>query len=74
MKMLVYTLIEVILLNFKRLQKHKNSSPRKHPSWTQVYNLSTPKGMNWTIRNLDLKYFTNEDVILHTHWSDPFEL
>jgi len=44
MKMLFCTLIGVILLNSKSLQKHKNSCPRKYPSWTQVNNLPTTKG------------------------------
>jgi len=36
-KMLFCTLIREILLNSKRLQNHKKSCPRKHPSWRQIY-------------------------------------
>ena len=58
----------MILLNYKHIQTPENSRPSNHHSWIQVYILMTPKGMDETIWNLDLKYFTNKHDILHTHW------
>ena len=69
MKMLLCILIGVIC---KRIQAPKNSCSRKHPSWIQVYILTTPKPVTRPIWNLDLKYFTSTDAILHTHSFDPF--
>ena len=62
LKMLFYTLIGVIILNSKRVQNHKKSCPRKHPSWTQVYNLCIPKGLpafsNWRTKRVPTKVYT----------------
>ena len=69
MNMLLCTHIGVIISNCKRMQSPQNSCPRKRPSWIQVYFLTTSKGMDQPIWNLDLKYFTNEYAILYMHWS-----
>ena len=72
MKMLLGILIGVIIRSCKRIQTPKNSCSCKHPSWIQVYILTTPKPVNRPIWNLDLKYFTSTDDILYAHSFDPF--
>ena len=72
--MIFWTVIVMILLNYTRIQTPGNSRPSHHHSWIQVYILTTPKGMDETIGNLDLKYFTNKHDSLYNHCNDPFEL
>ena len=40
----------------------------------QVYFLTSSEGPDSTIRNLDLKYFSDEDAIEYTVWNDDLEL
>ena len=68
------TLIQLILFNSERIQTPENSRPSNHHSWIQVYILTTPKGMDKIIWNLNLKYLTNKYDMLYTYWNDPFEL
>ena len=56
----------------KRIQTPKKTRAPVNPSWMQVYILTTPKLVDQPIWNLDLKYFTNDDAILHTHEIDAF--
>ena len=53
--MIFCTVIVMILLNYTRIQTPGKSRPSHHHSWIQVYILTTPKGMDETIGNLDLK-------------------
>ena len=64
----------MILLNSKHIQTPENSRLSNHHSWKQVYILTAPKGMDETILNMDLKYFTNKHDILYNLCNDPFEL
>ena len=70
MKMLFCTLIGVIIWHSLHIQTPKNLWPRNHSRWIQVYFLTTSKGIEQTIWNLNWKYFTNEHATLYTHWSD----
>ena len=72
--MLLYTLFGMMVWNSKLIQTPEKLCPHKHPSWMQVYFLTSSEGPDSTIRNLDLKYFSDEDAIEYTVWNDDLEL